>query len=395
MNPRLSALQAYPFERLHMLTTTLTPNPDKDLIKLTVGEPKHDPAQVVIETLRKHAHTAVGRYPSTRGMDALREQISEWLACRFKVKVDPDNQVLPVNGTREGLFAIAQTMIDTSKPSAQVLLPNPFYQIYEGAALLAGATPCYLPATAANAYLPALDEIPSQTLDACELFYVCTPGNPHGNCCSLEYLKTLINLAQRHNFTIVSDECYSEVYRRQPPSSLLEACHAMGNDEYEHCLVFHSLSKRSNLPGLRSGFVAGNAELIGKFLKYRTYHGSAMSELVQLASIGAWADEAHVNDNRALYNAKYESVARILAGQLALAIPEGGFYLWLNIDGDSEEFCAGLYRDQHLLALPGTYLSREIQGSQPGFDHIRLSLVDTPEVCDEAAKRLSEYLQTV
>ncbi len=394
MNLRLDALQAYPFERLHKLTSTLTPNPDKDLIKLTVGEPKHEPPQVVIETLRKHAQTAVGRYPSTRGMDALREQISEWLARRFKVKVDPGNQILPVNGTREGLFAIAQTMVDPSNSSAQVLLPNPFYQIYEGAALLAGAAPCYLPATSANTYLPVLEEIPRQTLDACGLLYVCTPGNPHGNCCSLEYLQKLINLAQRHNFTIVSDECYSEVYRNQAPSSLLQACHAMGNDQYEHCLVFHSLSKRSNLPGLRSGFVAGNEKLLRGFLKYRTYHGSAMSELVQLASISAWADEEHVKDNRALYNAKYESFTNLLAKQLTLKTPEGGFYLWLDVGGDSEKFCAGLYSDQHLLALPGSYLSREVQGSQPGFDHIRLSLVDTPEVCDEAAKRLSEYLQT-
>jgi N-succinyldiaminopimelate aminotransferase len=341
----------------------------------------------------------LSHYPATRGSDALRRAISNWLARRFGVpadSLDPARQILPVNGTREALFAIAQCVVDRGR-NPLVLIPNPFYQIYEGAALLAGAEPYFINARADSGYLPDFESVPEAAWNRCQLLYLCSPGNPTGQVIDVATLQTLIDRAQRHDFVIVSDECYSELYSDEstPPPGLLQAAAAMGNDRYERCLVFHSLSKRSSVPGLRSGFVAGDAALIEPFFRYRTYHGCAMPPPTQDASIRAWGDERHVIENRRLYREKFRAVVDILGPVLELSVPPGGFYLWPRTPIDDESFSRRLLETQNVIVLPGTYLSRDTPDGNPGSNHVRMALVAPLDECIEAARRIRAFTQTL
>ena len=396
MNPDLLKLQTYPFEKLARLNAGIEANPKLNAITLGMGEPKHASPEFVIDELKSNLST-LGTYPSTKGIASLRESIANWLTNRFNLRTglcDPNKHVLPVNGTREALFAIAQTIVDRdTKPL--VLMPNPFYQIYEGAAILAGAEPYFLNLEKENNFLPDFSAVTDEVWQRCQLLYICTPGNPSGSVMPAEQLEELINLANKHDFIIVSDECYSEIYQDEtkPPVGLLEVAANMGNDHFEHCFVFHSLSKRSNLPGLRSGFVAGNAEIIAKFLTYRTYHGSAMPPAHQLASVVAWSDETHVQKNRQLYRQKFQSVVEILDGVLPVSQPEASFYLWPELPIDDESFARGLYQQQNVLVLPGRYLSRAVHGINPGENRIRMALVAELEECNEAARRIKSYIE--
>ncbi len=393
MNPDLARLQPYPFERLAALKHGLEPPADLTHINLSIGEPKHPTPPFILDALKQSA-AGLARYPTTRGDDALRVAIAHWLTRRYGLaagQFDPARHVLPVNGTREALFAIAQCVVDRTRTEALVLMPNPFYQIYEGAALLAGATPHFLPSDPGCGGLPNFDAVPEAVWRRCQLLYVCSPDNPTGAVAGLEVWKALIARAQRYDFVIAADECYAEIYphEERPPPGLLQAAAALGNDTYEHCLVFHSLSKRSNVPGLRSGFVAGDAALIRNFLGYRTYHGCAMSPVVQAASAAAWGDEAHVVDNRVRYRAKFAAVAEILAPVLPCPHPAGGFYLWPHTPVDDETFARRLFTQAHVSVLPGRYLSRGVQGVDPGAGHVRIALVAELQECIEAARRIA------
>lgn len=397
MNPDLDRLQPYPFEKLRALFKGVTPA-DLPPVALSIGEPKHATPALITDSLRQHLD-GLGQYPLTRGMPALRQAIADWLIQRFRLPaggIDPETQVLPVNGTREALFAFAQAVVNRGRP-ARVLSPNPFYQIYEGATLLAGATPWFLPCTAETGYLPDFDAVPESVWRACQLIYLCSPGNPTGAVIPQERLQTLIALADEYNFVIASDECYSELYfnEDQPPVGLLQAAAAMGREDYRRCVVFHSLSKRSNAPGLRSGFVAGDADILARFLAYRTYHGCAMPVQHQHASIAAWRDEAHVRANRELYREKFAAVLDILRPVLDVSRPEAGFYLWARTPGGDEAFARGLFAQQHVTVLPGSYLSREVGGRNPGRDHVRMALVAPPDECIEAARRIRSYIETL
>jgi N-succinyldiaminopimelate aminotransferase len=396
MNPDLDKLQPYPFERLGMLKAGIEPV-DKPAIALSIGEPKHATPNLIKAALRDHLDTGLRTYPSTRGLEVLREGIAAWLTQRYGLstgQLDPSRHVLPVAGTREALFAFAQAVVDRTRP-ATVLMPNPFYQIYEGAALLAGAMPRYLACTPDNGYRPDFDAIPESEWDACQLLYLCSPGNPSGAVLPIERLQAVVALAERHNFVIAADECYAEIYldESRPPPGLLQACAEMGNDDFRRCVVFHSLSKRSNAPGLRSGFVAGDAEVISRFLRYRTYHGCAMPLHHQMASLAAWRDEAHVEENRRLYRDKFDAVLALLDGHLDVTRPEAGFYLWARTPIDDESFARGLFVEQNVSVLPGSYLSRPINDSSPGDDHVRMALVAEPTECVEAARRIVDYLE--
>ncbi len=394
MNPELTLLQPYPFERLRQLLAGDLPPADKSPISLGMGEPQHAPPAFVLDVLA-NALPEISRYPATRGLPELREAIATWLQARFSLDaVDPESQVLPVNGTREGLFSIAQAVI-TRGDKPLVLSPNPFYQIYEGAALLAGAELRFLDCGADAGYLPDYSAVSDDIWQRCQLLYVCNPGNPSGAVTPLSTLVRLVELAQEHDFVIVSDECYSEIYRDEqaPPPGLLEACLAAGESDFRNCLVFHSLSKRSNLPGLRSGFVAGDASVLERYLAYRTYHGCAMPIHHQRASIAAWSDEAHVTHNRALYRSKFEAVLDRLSDTLTLAHPEAGFYLWPRFDEDDTVLAKRLHAEYNLTALPGQYLGREGAGGNPGAGHLRLALVPPLEDCLLAADRLREALR--
>lgn len=394
MNPGFAALQPYPFERLRDLLADLRPAADLPAIDLSIGEPRHAPPALVRDTLIAHLD-GLGRYPKTAGSDALREAIAAWLTRRHSLRpgaVDPARQVLPVSGTREALFAIAQCVVDRA-PGARVAVPNPFYQIYEGAALLAGATPLYIPCAAAAGYQPAFDAVPEAVWHDVQLLYICSPHNPTGRVLSQAQLKRLIELAQRHDFVIASDECYSEIYPHDaaPPPGILAACQSLGLEGFDRCLVFQSLSKRSSVPGLRSGFVAGDARLIERFGLYRTYHGCALPEYVQAASAAAWADEAHVADSRARYRRKLTAAVQALGGRVAA--PEGGFCLWLPVPGgDDLAFTRRLYAEQHLRVLPGSYLARTDAGVNPGAGHVRLALVAGEADCAQAMTRLAHAL---
>jgi N-succinyldiaminopimelate aminotransferase len=398
VNQRLSKLQPYPFEQLASLCADITPAKDFEQIRLSIGEPQHEPPPAVLDALQS-ALAGVIKYPPTPGSVKLRETICQWLSNRFALPSDslsPTAHVLPVAGTREALFAIAQCVFDshdTARP--HILMPNPFYQIYEGAALLAGANPWFYSTPAALAYQPDLDTIPEDVWASCQLLYICTPGNPSGAVVPTETLKHLIELADRYNFTIVSDECYSEIYHDEtnPPAGLLQAAFECGNHTYKNCVVFNSLSKRSNLPGLRSGFVAGDAAIIKAFLQYRTYHGCAMPVHTDTASVAAWSDEQHVVANRSLYREKFARVLPILADPLNLQQPEAGFFLWPNLQRDDTEFTRLLLREKNVLALPGSYLSRSAQGNNPGARHIRLALVAPVAECIDAASRIADCLQ--
>lgn len=396
MNPNLSRLQPYPFERMAKLHAGVTPPEGLAAIRLSLGEPKHPTPGFIGEALLEHLH-GLSLYPATRGSLQLRETIANWLGTRFALppgSLDPDRQVLPVNGTREALFAIAQCLID---PASQplVLMPNPFYQIYEGAALLAGAEPGFINCTPASDYLPDFDAVSDEDWERCQLLYVCTPGNPTGQILAIDALQALIERAERHDFTIVSDECYSEIYQDDaaPPPGLLQAAAAMGNEQFKHCLVFHSLSKRSNAPGLRSGFVAGDAELIEPFFRYRTYHGSAMPPATQDASIRAWQDEVHVVENRQLYRDKFAAVTDILSPVLDLETPPASFYLWPRTPIDDQIFARQLLAEQNIIVLPGSYLSRDTENGNPGKDHVRMALVAPLDECIDAAQRIRTFTE--
>jgi N-succinyldiaminopimelate aminotransferase len=399
MNKDLSLLHRYPFEKLAELKQGLQPPKHLDHIALSIGEPRHPAPQFVIENLIAHLHQ-LSNYPSTRGKQELREAIATWISKRFTIKqslVDPEINLLPVSGTREALFAIAQAVIDRSSDRPLVLMPNPFYQIYEGAALLAGATPRYLDCLPENNFLPDLDQIGADEWSRCQLIYICTPANPSGAVMSAEYLRRLIELADRYDFVIASDECYSEIYfdENTPPPGLLGVAAAMGNDSFDRCLAFHSLSKRSNLPGLRSGFVAGDARILEKFLLYRTYHGCALPSATQTASTAAWSDETHVVENRARYRQKFEQVLALLSDTLAPQKPQAGFYLWANTPVSDTEFAQRLYAEQNVTVLPGRFLSRDHNGSNPGENRVRMALVAPLDECLDAAQRINSLISAL
>lgn len=394
MNPHLARLQAYPFEKLNALKSSVKkPDEKTNHIAFSIGEPKHAPPEFVLESLRNNLHT-ISSYPSTKGSIELREAISAWLEQRFSLKkLNPDQNVLPVNGTREALFAFAQTCIDPTK-NALVISPNPFYQIYEGAAYLAGADIHFLNCRAENNYLPDFDSVEPAIWKRCQLIYICSPGNPSGAVMQAEQLQTLIELADKYDFIIASDECYSEIYHDEskPPVGLLEVCSQLGRDNFDRCVVFHSLSKRSNLPGLRSGFIAGDAKLLKQFLQYRTYHGSAMSMPTQIASTLAWQDEKHVQHNRELYRNKFKSFVGALSPQLPAIIPEASFYVWLKTPTDDLSFTKNLYAEENITVLPGRFIAREFDGVNPGENHIRIALVANTEECLEAADRILRFI---
>ncbi|HWW22197.1 MAG TPA: succinyldiaminopimelate transaminase [Steroidobacteraceae bacterium] len=396
MNRGLSRLKAYPFERLAALLSDARAPEGIPAIALSIGEPRHEPPAFVLDVLRANLQQ-LGTYPATRGLPRLRSAMAQALQQRLLpagALLDPQSMVLPVNGTREALFAFAQTVID-SAGHALVAMPNPFYQIYEGAALLAGAEPYFLNTTEATGYLPDLDAVPQSIWSRCRLLFLCSPGNPTGAVLSLEYLRRALQLAERYNFVIAADECYSDLYldESQPAPSLLRAAYENGNTRFTGCVVFHSLSKRSSLPGLRSGLVAGDPELIAAFLRYRTYHGCAMPMPTQLASVAAWSDEKHVTANRRLYQQKFDRVLPILQDVLPLSRPAGGFYLWPRVSDDDAGFARALYERTHLTILPGSYLAREHAGENPGRGRVRISLVPTIEQCVEAAQRLRDFIR--
>ena len=397
MNPDLEKLQPYPFERLAKLKAGITPPAEKPHIALSIGEPKHAPPAFAIEALQQNMQR-VGSYPLTRGINELRDTIAQWLTTRFKLNtpLDADTQIIPVNGPREALFAFAQAEVDRSD-NPVVMMPNPFYQIYEGATLLAGAEPYYLNTTESTAYLPDFDSVPDDVWKHCQLIYICTPGNPTGAVMSIESLQHLITLADKHDFIIASDECYSEIYfdETRPPVGLLEAAANMGRDSYERCIVFHSLSKRSNVPGLRSGFVAGDKKIMQKFLLYRTYHGCAMPEFTQHGSICLWNDEQHVKDNRDLYREKFSRVTSMLSGKLNVTHPDAAFYLWPETPIDEQDFAQQLFAQQNVTVLPGSYLSRDGNGTNPGTNRVRIALVASVDECVEAANRIIEFTNTL
>jgi N-succinyldiaminopimelate aminotransferase len=397
VNPRLAALHAYPFERLAQLKAGVTPPANLAHIALSIGEPRHPAPAFIAETLIKALHT-LGSYPVSLGLPELRSAAAQWLERRFALRpgcIDIERMVLPVNGTREALFAFVQAAVDATRTPI-VAMPNPFYQIYEGAALLAGAEPYYLPTTRATRYLPDLDAVPAKVWQRCQVLFLCSPGNPTGAVMSLQYLQQALALAEKYDFVIASDECYADIYLddANPPPSLLAAAQASGHSQFERCIVFHSLSKRSSVPGLRSGFVAGDPALLGPFRLYRTYHGCAVAVHTQLASVAAWNDDAHVAVNRALYREKFAAVLPILAPVLAVDPPEASFYLWPDVGGDDEAFVRNLYAAKNVTALPGSYLARDSAAGNPGRHRVRLSLVAELAECVTAAQRIRDFVQT-
>ena len=398
MNPNLQVLYPYPFQRLSQLKANIEAPSHLDPISLSIGEPKH-PAPNFVKQALKHSLDDLARYPTTRGTQELRGAIADWLAKRFSLHaVDKETQILPVAGTREALFAFTQAVIDksgTEKPL--VVCPNPFYQIYEGAALLAGADMHYLNCEAQTGFIPDLNAVPEEIWKKCQLLQLCSPGNPSGATLSLNDYKLALELADKYNFVVSNDECYSEIYSDEdnPPLGLLAACKQLGRDDYKRCVVFHSLSKRSNLPGLRSGFVAGDQALIADFFNYRTYHGCALSLPVQQASIAAWQDETHVIENRQLYREKFSAVTAILKPVLPVTIPEGSFYLWPETPIDDIQFSQDLFASENLTVLPGQFLSRTTEYGNPGSRRIRMALVAPIAECIEAAERLVRFVKSL
>ncbi len=392
MNPRLKLLQPYPFERLRAILAGVVPAPEHRPINLSLGEPRHPTPAVLRDALAANLD-GLSNYPPTAGSDALRGAIAGWLQRRYGLPaVDPQREVLPVNGSREALFAFAQSVIDPAG-DALVVSPNPFYQIYEGAALLAGAQPHFVEQSAANGFLCDWSAVPAEVWARTQLLYLCSPGNPTGAVMPLTQWAELLELRERHGFAIAADECYSEIYfdEESPPLGALEAAHRLGAGN-RGIVMFSSLSKRSNAPGMRSGFVAGDPELLAPFLHYRTYHGSAMGPAIQHASTAAWNDEQHVRDNRSLYRAKFDAVTPLVASVLATARPQAGFYLWARVPGDDDvTYCRELYRQYNVLTLPGSLLGRQIDGHNPGRGYIRIALVDTLENCLQAAQRMVEF----
>ena len=397
MNPRLSRLNPYPFERLRRWFSDVTPNPALAPINLSIGEPKHPTPPLVLDAYAA-AREGLANYPTTIGAPALREAIAGWLARRHALPpLDPATQVLPVLGSREALFAFAQTVIDASRAGATVVMPNPFYQIYEGAALLAGALPHCVNADRERGFAPAWHEVPDDVWSRTQLLYLCSPDNPTGRVATLDEWRSLFELSDRHGFVIAADECYSEVYfdEARPPLGALGAAHQLGRAGYPRLVSFGSLSKRSNAPGMRSGYIAGDAALVKAFLLYRTYHGSAMSPPVAAASIAAWNDEAHVVANRALYAEKFAALQPLLARTMPVAMPEAAFYLWARTPIDDADFAKRLLAAQNVTALPGSYLARDAHGTNPGRGYVRIALVASLDECGVAIERIVALARTL
>ncbi len=392
MNQNLNLLQPYPFQRLNNLFADITPNTQYNPVNLSIGEPKHQTPDIIQQSMIDNM-AGLSNYPTTKGSLALRQAISSWVARRFNIPApDVEKEVIPVNGSREALFALAQAVIDTSKPNPVVISPNPFYQIYEGAALLAGAEPYFINTLPETQHAMDFSSVPTDVLNTTQLVYVCSPGNPSGKVMSLADWKELFSLSDRYGFTIAADECYSEIYfdEANPPLGALQAAQQLGRD-YSRLIVFSSLSKRSNVPGLRSGFVAGDADIIAKFLLYRTYHGSAMNPAAQAASVTAWGDETHVIENRRLYTEKFNTIVPMLKIVWpAVEMPDAAFYLWVQTGQDDIKLAVQLKRDLNITVLPGSYLAREAHGINPGKGFIRMALVATLVECVEAAERLQQ-----
>ena len=395
MNPDLNKLQSYPFEKLARLKAGISPA-GKSPIALSIGEPKHETPKIISENLISNLN-GLSVYPTTRGLSELRQAICNWLTWRFDLTagtLDKNHHVLPVNGTREALFSFAQAIVNRQNSPA-VLMPNPFYQIYEGATLLSGAKPCFLDCLPENNYLPDFNAVPENIWQQCQLIYLCSPGNPTGAVQDIESLQSLIRLSDEYDFVIASDECYSEIYfdEDKPPAGLLEAASRLGRHDYKNCIVFHSLSKRSNAPGLRSGFVAGDADIIEQYFRYRTYHGCAMPIQHQQASIAAWNDEQHVRENRQLYKQKFTDVINILNPVLPAKQPDAAFYLWMPTPVSDEQFASKLFAEQNITVLPGSYLSRNNNGFNPGANHVRMALVASYDECIDAAERIKLFAE--
>lgn len=396
MNPLLNKLQPYPFEKLKQLLAGVKPNAAYAPISLGIGEPKHPTPSLIKNTLSDNLG-GLASYPTTAGSDVLREAIAAWLERRYGLpKIDAVTQILPVNGSREALFSFAQTVIDPTRGDALIMCPNPFYQIYEGAAYLSGAQPYFVNSDPARNFAPDFKSVPADIWPRVQLLFICSPGNPTGAVLNLEDWKELFDLSDKYGFVIASDECYSEIYfKSDAPLGGMEAAHKLGRQGYPRLVSFSSLSKRSNVPGMRSGFVAGDAEILKKYLLYRTYHGSAMSPSVQAASVAAWNDEQHVEENRAKYIAKFNQVTPMLEEVLDVRLPDASFYLWAKVDrydGISDtEFAKRLYAEYNVTVLPGSYLAREAHGINPGQNRIRMALVAEVEECLEAAQRIVEF----
>jgi N-succinyldiaminopimelate aminotransferase len=398
MNPLLNKLQPYPFERLKQLFSTVTPNALYQPISLGIGEPRHATPELVLQAL-SDATAALSAYPATAGLPELKKACAGWISRRYGVHIDANTQLLPVNGSREALFAFAQTIIDPTQSHPTVVCPNPFYQIYEGAAFLAGATPYYAPSEAALNFNVDWRKVPHEVWQNTQLLFVCSPGNPTGAVMPIEDWALLFELSEHYGFVIASDECYSEIYfRDEPPLGGLEAAQQLGRPDFKNLVVFTSLSKRSNVPGMRSGFVAGDAKILQQFLLYRTYHGSAMSGMVQAASVAAWNDEDHVIHNRAMYREKFAAVTPLLSRVMDVSLPDAGFYLWAAVPEkngmrDDPRFAQELLAQYNVTVLPGSYLARQAHGSNPGAGRVRMALVAETHECVEAAQRIVQFIQ--
>ncbi len=401
MNPLLASLQPYPFERLRQLFAGVTPNPHQQHISLGIGEPKHATPEFIKKALTASLDTALSGYPATAGELRMREACGNWLQRRYNIEINPATQVLPVNGSREALFSLTQALVNPTKTGNDpiVISPNPFYQIYEGATLLGGAKPYYVPNTAENNYAADWDAVPVDVWAQTQLLFVCSPGNPTGKIMPLEEWQKLFELSEKYGFVIASDECYSEIYfRDEPPLGGLEAASLLGYKDFKRLVAFTSLSKRSNVPGLRSGFVAGDAAILKDFLLYRTYHGCAMSGVVQAASIAAWNDEAHVVENRNLYRTKFAQVTPVLADVMDVKLPDASFYLWAGVPAvwnhSDTDFARELYAAEHVTVLPGSYIAREAHGFNPGQGRVRMALVAETAECLEAAHRIARFIRS-
>ncbi len=397
MNPNLNLLQPYPFQKLRKLFEGITRNPSLDPIDLHIGEPKHATPEFIRQAMVDNLD-GLAKYPTTNGTLALRRSIAVWAAHRFNLPgIDPETQVVPVNGSREALFSFAQAVIDADRPDPVVVCPNPFYQIYEGAALLAGATPQFINTLPNNHFKLDFSQLSDDIWARTQLIYVCSPNNPTGGVMTLDEWKILFALSDRYGFIIAADECYSEIYFRegQAPLGALDAVHQLGRTDFQRLVVFNSLSKRSNVPGLRSGFVAGDAQLLEKYLLYRTYHGCAMNPASQATSIAAWNDEAHVAENRRLYLEKFTTVIDRLSGILPVQMPDASFYLWAKTPISDTEFTKRLHRDYNVTVLPGSYLARDVRGINPGENFVRIALVAPLEKCIEATERIKHLVMNL
>jgi len=397
VNPNLDLLHPYPFQKLRDLFRGVTPDPAFSPINLSIGEPKHATPDFIRRALADNLD-GLANYPTTQGSDALRQSIGAWIERRYGIPpLNPNTQILPVNGSREALFSFAQAVIDTSKPDPVIICPNPFYQIYEGATLLAGATSYFLNATPENGYAMDFSTVPEEIWRRTQLVYACSPGNPTGRVMDIEEWSRLFDLSDKYGFIIASDECYSELYPEEhvPPLGALQVAHQLGGEDYGRLVVFNSLSKRSNVPGMRSGFVAGCESILEKFLLYRTYHGCAMNPAVQAASAAAWNDEAHVTENRRLYREKFAAVTPMLQQALKVEVPQASFYLWAQTPTSDTEFAKALYRDYNVTVLPGSFLAREAHGSNPGTNFVRIALVAPLEQCVDAAERIQNLVKTM